>query len=387
MAAAYIVDAVRTAGGRRKGALSGIHVNDLGAISLNALVDRTGIDPSAVEDVIFGCVSQVGEQSQQVGRNCVLASKLPETVPAITIDRRCGSAQQAIHFAAQAVMAGVHDMVIAGGVEGMSRVPLGTANLEETGCSTYAPSILEAYGVKEFTTFGGAEMLAKKWGISREECDEYSYRSHLRAAAATEAGKFRNEIIPVTVTGPDGNTFVHDVDEGIRFNASLEGMAGLDTLSEGGVLTAGSSSQICDGTGAALVVSEQALKAYNLTPLARIVEMTVTAGDPVLMVEEPVNATDKALQRSGLSINDIDLFEVNEAFAPVPLAWLQYTGADPEKTNVNGGAIAIGHPLGATGVRLMSTLINELRASGGRYGLLTMCERGGTANATIVEAC
>lgn len=386
MSDAYIVDAVRTAGGRRKGRLGGIHVNDLGAISLNAVVERTDIDPFAVEDVIFGCVTQAGEQSQQVGRNCVLASKLPESVPAITIDRRCGSSQQAVHFAAQAVMAGVQDVVIAGGVESMTRVPMGIATLPETGVKPTADSVRNRFGVKGFSQFHGAEMIAKKWGFGRDDVDKYSLQSHKRAAEATEAGKFKNEIVPVVVTTEDGESVEHKTDEGIRFDASLEAMASLDPMVEGGIMSAGNASQMCDGSSALMVVSERALKDHNLTPIARVINQTVTAGDPVIMLEEPLYATDKALKKSGMRIEDIDLFEVNEAFASIPLAWLKHTGADPDKVNVNGGAISLGHPLGATGTKLMATLINELRSRGLKYGLQTMCEGGGTSNVTIIEA-
>jgi acetyl-CoA C-acetyltransferase len=383
---AYIVNAVRTAGGKRKGRLSGIHATDLGALCLNAVVDRSGIDPAAIDDVIMGCVTQAGEQSCHIGRNAVLASSLPDNVPAVSIDRQCGSSQQAVHFAAQAVMSGTQDLVIAAGVESMTRVPMGSAILSDKGMDPLSDTIKKRFGVKYFTQFVGAEMVAEKHGLRREQLDEYALRSHMRAAAATEAGEFENEIVPVEVTLEDGTASVHDADEGIRSDASLEALAGLNPISDGGVITAGNASQICDGSSAALIVSERALKEHKLTPVARIVGLTVTAGDPVIMLEEPLFATDKALQRAGMSLNDIDLYEVNEAFAPVPLAWLNHTGADPEKLNVNGGAIALGHPLGATGVKLMTTLINALRRRGLRYGLQTMCEGGGIANVTIIEA-
>jgi len=386
MAEAYIVEAVRTAGGRRNGRLSGIHPDDLGAFSLNAIVDRTGIDPAAVEDVIFGCVSQVGEQSMHVGRNVVLASKLPQSVPAVTIDRQCGSSQQAIHFAAQAVMSGTMDMVIAGGVESMSRVPMGTPTLPGTGAMPWAQSVLDRYNVPTFSQFTGAEMIARKWGFTREMLDAYGLESHRRAIAATQAGAFDREIVPVPITLPDGTADTHVRDEGIRFDASMDSMAGVKLLVEGGSITAATASQITDGSSAVLVVSERALKDHGLTPLARIVNLTVTAGDPVIMLEEPLYATDKALKKAGLRIEDIDLYEVNEAFAPVPMAWAKHVGADPAKLNANGGAIALGHPLGATGAKLMATLVHGLRARGGKYGLQTMCEGGGIANVTIVEA-
>jgi|SRR5579859_3870514 len=386
MAEAYIVEAVRTAGGRRNGRLSGIHANDLGAISLNALLDRTGIDPAAIEDVIFGCVTQAGEQSLHVGRNCVLASKLPQSVPAVTIDRQCGSSQQAIHFAAQAVMSGTMDMVIAGGVESMSRVPMGTAAFVPEGAKPYSPAVLERFGVKGFSQFAGAEMIAKKHGFSREMLDQFGYDSHRKAIAATKVGAFEREIVPVPVMLADGTHELHVRDEGIRYEASPEAMGTVKLLVEGGVITAATSSQITDGTSATLIVSERALKAHNLTPMARIVNLTVTAGDPVIMLEEPLFATDRALQRAGMRIDDIDLYEVNEAFAPVPMAWLKHVGADPARLNVHGGAIALGHPLGATGAKLMATLVHALRARGKKYGLQTMCEGGGIANVTIIEA-
>ena len=385
MAEAYIVEAVRTAGGRRNGRLSGVHANDLGAASLNALVDRTGIDPAAIEDVIWGCVTQAGEQSQHIGRHCVLASKLPVSVPAVTIDRQCGSSQQSIHFAAQAVMSGVQDVVIAGGAESMSRVPMGTAASVPEGSRPYSPALLERFGVKGFSQFGGAEMIAQKHAFTREALDAYGLESHKRAQAATTSGAFAHEIVPIAVTLADGSAAVHDKDEGIRWDASLEGMANVKLLTEGGRLTAATSSQITDGSAAVLVVSERALKAHGLTPLARIVNLTVTAGDPVIMLEEPLFATDRALKRAGMSIGDIDLYEINEAFVSVPMAWLKHTGADPEKLNINGGAIALGHPLGGTGAKLMATLVNALKARGKRYGLQAMCEGGGIANVTIIE--
>ncbi|ANY21326.1 Beta-ketoadipyl-CoA thiolase [Tsuneonella dongtanensis] len=389
MPTAYIIDAVRTAGGRRGGRLSGVHPVDLAATTLDALVARTGIDPAKVDDVVMGCVTQAGEQAMQVGRMAVLASKLlPQSCPAVTIDRQCGSSQQAIQFAAQAVMSWTQDAVIAAGVESMTRVPMGT-NLTlhmKEGMGHYKSPGLEARfpGVM-FSQFAGAEMIADKWGMTKDEIDRFAYDSHRKAIAATEAGAFAREIVPVTVETPEGNV-EHVVDEGIRFDATLEGIAAVKLLKEGGKITAASSSQICDGASAALIVSEQALKDYGLTPRARIHTLTVTAGDPVIMLEEPLFATDKALARAGLTIGDIDLYEVNEAFAPVPMAWLKHTGADPDKLNVNGGAIALGHPLGASGTKLMATLLNVLHSRGGKYGLQTMCEGGGVANVTIIEA-
>ena len=388
MATAYIVDAVRTAGGRRGGRLAGVHPVDLAAASLDAIVSRSGIDPAAVDDVVMGCVTQAGQQAMQVGRNAVLASKLlPQSTPAVTIDRQCGSSQQAIQFAAQAVMSGVQDVVIAAGIESMSRVPMGSNAMfhMKEGLGHYkSPGLDEKYPGVMFSQFVGAEMLVGKHGLSKDDLDRFGFSSHQKAIAATRAGAFTGEIVPIEIETPEGLQ-MHTVDEGIRFDATLEGISGVKLINEGGSLTAATSSQICDGSSAALVVSEAALKRYGLTPLARIHTLTVTAGDPVIMLEEPLFATDKALARAGLKIGDIDLYEVNEAFASVPLAWLKHTGADPDKLNVNGGAIALGHPLGASGTKLMATLLHALKARGGKYGLQTMCEGGGVANVTIVE--
>jgi len=386
MPEAYIVAAVRTAGGRKSGRLAGVHPVDLAALSLNAVADRSGIDPVAIDDVIMGCVTQAGEQSLHVGRNAVLASKLPQSVPAVTIDRQCGSSQQAIQFAAQAVMSGTQDVVIAAGVESMSRAPMGLSMVADKGFQPFPPSVTQKYGVPFFSQFIGAEMIAAKYAYPREKLDDYAYRSHVRAREATEAGAFAGEIVPVEITLPDGSAAIHEVDEGIRFDASLEGIAAVKLLKEGGVISAASASQICDGSAAVMIVSEPALKAHGLSPLARIHNLTVTAGDPVIMLEEPLFATDRALARAGMTIAEIDLYEVNEAFAPVPLAWLEHSGADPERLNVHGGAIALGHPLGASGAKLMATLVHALRRRGGRFGLQTMCEGGGIANVTIVEA-
>ena len=385
MTQAYIVGAARTAGGKRKGALAKWHPADMAGEVLNALVDRAGVDPAAIEDVILGCVTQAGEQGFAFARNAVLASKLPQTVPAVTVDRQCGSSQQCLQFAAQAVMSGTQDIVIAAGAESMTRVPM-FSNISlhadaGIGIGPFSPRILDRFGVQGFSQFEGAEMIARKYGFSRDELDRYALQSHLRAQAATDAGIFAREIVPLAV-----DSGVHTRDEGIRSDATLESIGSVKLLTEDGVVSAASSSQICDGASAVLVVGEAALKAHNLTPLARIVNLTVTAGDPVIMLEEPINATRKALSRAGMTINDIDLYEVNEAFAPVPLAWLQALGADPAKLNVNGGAIALGHPLGATGTKLMTTLVHALRARGLRYGLQTVCEGGGLANVTIVEA-
>lgn len=383
---AYIVEALRAPSGRRNGRLSGWHPVDLAAFMLDNLVQRTGIDPAAVDDVIMGCVTQAGEQSSHVGRNAVLASTLPVSVPAVTIDRQCGSSQQAIHFAAQAVMSGTSDVVIAAGVESMSRVQMGSNRLRDTGVSVMTPAIRERFGIQEFSQFAGAEMIGKKWGFTRDMLDAFGVESHRRAKAATESGAFARELVPVPITLEDGASTLHDRDEGIRYDASMESMAGVKLLQDGGTITAATSSQIADGASAVLIVSERALKEHGLTPIARIDTMVVTAGDPVIMLEEPLFATDKALKRAGKTIADMDLYEVNEAFAPIPMAWLQHTGADPEKLNVNGGAIALGHPLGATGAKLMATLVHGLRARGMKWGLQTMCEGGGVANVTLVEA-
>ncbi|WP_311268165.1 acetyl-CoA C-acetyltransferase [Sphingobium sp. WCS2017Hpa-17] len=385
MTDAYIVEAVRTAGGRRNGALADWHPADMGGEVLNALVDRSGIDPAAIEDVILGCVTQAGEQGFAFARNTVLASRLPQSVPAVTIDRQCGSSQQALQFAAQAVMSGTQDVVIAAGAESMTRVPM-FSNIsyhqrDGVGVGPFSDRIKQRFGVETFSQFEGAEMIAAKYGFDRDALDRYALQSHQRAAAATQAKRFASQIVPLKTENG-----LHVTDEGIRADATLEGIGSVKLLKDGGVVSAANASQICDGASGILVVNERALKAHNLTPIARIVNMTVTAGDPVIMLEEPIFATRKALERAGLTIGDIDLYEVNEAFAPVPMAWLQALGADPEKLNVNGGAIALGHPLGATGTKLMATLVHELRARGQRYGLQTVCEGGGIANVTIVEA-
>jgi acetyl-CoA C-acetyltransferase len=390
MSPAYIVAAARTAGGKKGGALKDWHPADLGARVLDALVERSGIDPAAVEDVIAGCVGQVGEQSFHIGRNMVMASSLPDSVPAVSIDRQCGSSQQSVHFAAQAVMSGTQDVVIAAGVESMTRVPMGLAVMlpmqAGIGTGPWPQSIKDRYGVTEFSQFTGAEMIARNYQMGREELDTFALESHRRGAAATKRGDFADEIVPLTIVDGDGNERQHQADEGIRFDASLEGLASLKTLKPDGVITAGNASQICDGASGVLVVSERALKDHGLTPLARIDHLTVTAGDPVIMLMEPIPATKRALERSGRRIEDIDLYEVNEAFAPVPLAWLREIGGDPERLNVNGGAISLGHPLGASGTKLMTTLVHALRKRGKRFGLQTMCEGGGIANVTIVEA-
>ena len=388
MGEAYIVAAARTAGGRKGGRLSGWHPADLAGAVLDSLIDRTGIDPAVVEDVIMGCVGQAGEQAVNIARNAILASKLPESVPGTSVDRQCGSSQQALHFAAQAVMSGAMDVVIAAGVESMSRVPMGTPSIlaAKAGMGTYvSPKIAERYPNVQFSQFAGAEMIAKKYGLSKDLLDEYAYNSHRKAIEATKAGAFKDEIVPIEVTLADGSVSTHEIDEGIRFESSLDAIKGVKLLVEGGALTAATSSQICDGASGLLVVSEKALKALGLTPLARVHHMTVIGHDPVIMLEAPIPATELALKKAGMKIDDIDLFEVNEAFASVPTAWLQKTGADPERLNVNGGAISLGHPLGGSGAKLMATLVHGLRQRNKRYGLQTMCEGGGLANVTIVE--
>jgi acetyl-CoA C-acetyltransferase len=390
MSSAYILSALRTAGGRRNGRLSGWHPVDLAAQVLNGIVDRSSVDPARIDDVILGCVMQVGEQSVNVARNAVLASKLPESVPGTSIDRQCGSSQQALHFAAQAVMAGSMDLVIAGGVESMTRVPLGSsvALAKQAGMGGYmSPAMKRRYGDIVFSQFDGAEMLARNYGFDRAALDAYSLESHRRAAAAARSGYFADEVLPVPVRLADGSgDGEHAVDEGIRFDASPESIGSVKLLREGGAISAASASQICDGASAVLVASERAVKSLGATPLARIHHLSVLGHDPVIMLEAPIPATALALRKAGLKLEDIDLFEVNEAFASVPLAWFKATGADPARLNVHGGAIALGHPLGASGAKLATTLLHALRRRGGRYGLQTMCEGGGMANVTIFEA-
>jgi acetyl-CoA C-acetyltransferase len=390
MPPAYILSALRTPGGRRNGALAGWHPVDLAAHVLDALIERSGVDPARIDDVILGCVMQVGEQAVNVARNAVLASRLPQSVPATSIDRQCGSSQQALHFAAQAVMAGTMDLVVAGGVEVMSRVPLGAsvALAAKAGMGTYMrPALKARYGESEFSQFTGAEMLARKYGLTRATLDAYALQSHQRAAAATTSGAFADELLPLPARPADGGAAgEHGRDEGIRFDATLAAIAGVKPLREDGVITAANASQICDGASAVLVASEAMVKSLGATPLARVHGMTVLGHDPVIMLEAPIPATELALRRAGLRLADIDLFEVNEAFASVPLAWLAATGADPARLNVHGGAIALGHPLGASGTKLTATLLHALRRRAGRYGLLTMCEGGGMANVTIFES-
>jgi acetyl-CoA C-acetyltransferase len=381
MAEAYIVDAVRSPVGRRSGGLSGVHPADLGAHVLRALVDRTGIDPGAVEDVVFGCCDTIGPQAGDVARTCWLAAGLPEHVPGVTIDRQCGSSQQAVHFAAQAVMSGTSDLVVAGGVQNMSMIPISSAMTlaQPMGFETpFAGSKGWAarYGSQEISQFRGAEMIAEKWGVSREDMEAFALESHRRALRAIDEGRFEREVAPLGGVSHD---------EGPRRDTSLEKMAKLQPLQPGGRLTAALSSQISDGASALLVASERAVKEHALEPRARVHHLSVRADDPVYMLTAPIPATRYALDKAGMKLDQIDLVEINEAFASVVLAWQKELGADLSRVNVNGGAIALGHPLGATGGRLMTTLLNELERTGGRYGLQTMCEGGGQANVTIIE--
>ena len=380
---AVIVDAVRTPIGKRDGALKSWHPVDLLAHTLKAVVQRSKIDPALVDDVIAGCVGQVGEQAYNVGRNAVLAAGFPESVPGTTVDRQCGSSQQAIHFAAQGVIAGSYDVAIACGVECMSRVPMGS-NGAGPG-KPFGPQVMRRYNNVVFHQGIGAEMMAERWQISREDLDAFSYESHRKAARATEEGRFCNEITPLPVETPNGLTHLTR-DEGFRADASLAKMSTLKpAFKPDGVITAANSSQISDGAAAVLIMESATAERLGLHPLARLVAFALAGEDPVIMLSAPIPATRRILDRAGLSIADIDLFEVNEAFASVPLAWQKELGADPSKLNVNGGAVALGHPLGASGARLMTTLVHELQRAGGRYGLQTMCEGGGLANATLIE--
>ena len=388
MGEAYIVAASRTAGGRRNGRLKDWHAADLAGKVLDDVVARAKADPALVDDVIMGCVSQAGEQSTNIARNAILCSSLPESVPGTSVDRQCGSSQQALHFAAQAVMSGAMDCVIAAGVEMMTRVPMGAAMRPAYEAGFGMPdgkAMQTRYPNVMFSQFAGAEMVAKKYGLEKATLDAYGLESHKRAIKAVENGWFKNEILPIPVTLEDGTEALHEVDEGIRFDASLEAISSVKLLAEDGRLTAATSSQICDGASAVMVVNEAGLKALGATPLARIHHMTVVGGDPVIMLEAPIPGTKRALEKTGMSINDIDLFEVNEAFASVPVAWLQETGADPARLNVHGGAISLGHPLGASGTKLMTTLLGALQTHDKRWGLQTMCEGGGLANVTIIE--
>jgi acetyl-CoA C-acetyltransferase len=383
MAEAYIIDAVRTPVGRRRGGLAAVHPADLGAHVLNALVSRTGIDPAAVEDVVFGCLDAVGPQAGDIARTCWLAAGLPEEVPGVTVDRQCGSSQQAVHFAAQGVLSGTQELVVAGGVQNMSMVPIAYATRDAAvplgladGPFAGSEGWTARYGDLPVNQFAGAQMIAEKWGITRREMEEFALRSHRRAVTAIDEGRFDSQLAPIAGVSAD---------EGPRRDTTLEKMAGLDPVLPGGSITAACSSQISDGAAAMLLASEEAVRVHGLTPRARVHHLSVRGEDPIRMLSAPIPATAYALKKTGLSIEDIDLVEINEAFAPVVLAWLKETGADPARVNPNGGAIALGHPLGATGVRLMTTLLNELERTGGRYGLQTMCEGGGQANVTVIE--
>ncbi|MGW3349004.1 acetyl-CoA C-acetyltransferase [Nonomuraea rubra] len=381
MSEAYIVGAVRTPVGRRNGGLAGAHPADLGAHVLKELMFRAGADPSAVEDVIFGCVDTIGPQAGDVARTCWLAAGLPEEVPGVTIDRQCGSSQQALHFAAQAVLSGTSDLVVAGGVQNMSMIPISSAMLAGRPLGHDSPfsgskGWTERYGTQEVSQFAGAELIAARWGISREEMEAYAYESHRRALHAIDAGRFRREIVPY-----EGVT----TDEGPRRDTTREKMAALRPLTDGGTLTAALASQISDGAAALLLASPRAVREHGLTPRARVHHLSVRGDDPIMMLSAPIPATVHALGMTGMSIGDFDAIEINEAFAPVVLAWIKETGADPARVNPNGGAIALGHPLGATGAVLAVKLLHELERTGGRYGLQTMCEGGGQANVTVIE--
>tara|TARA_X000000950_G_scaffold215939_1_gene259868 strand:- start:950 stop:2128 length:1179 start_codon:yes stop_codon:yes gene_type:complete len=386
---AYIVEAVRTAGGKKDGLLSKWHPSDLGAKVLDEIVNRLDMDPALVDDVIFGCVDQVGAQSGNVARNAVLSSSYPESVPGTSVDRQCGSSQQAIHFAIQAVMSGTQDIVIGGGVEVMSIVPIGASVIDGMDAGHGFP--FDSNGMKErypgvfFSQFTGAELVAKKWDLSREDLDQFALESHQKAVIATESNFFDKEMLPIKAKNDKGIEDLVMIDEGIRFDASLDKLAGLKPVSDGGVITAGNASQITDGAAAVLVCNEEGLKKISATPRAEIVSISVVGDDPVYMLTGPIPASVKALDTAGLSIDDMDIYEVNEAFAPVPLAWATELKADRTKLNVNGGAMALGHPLGATGAKLMTTMLHELERRNGKYALQAICEGGGTANATIIK--
>ena len=381
MAEAYIIDAVRTPIGRKKGSLAGLHPADLGAHPIKALVARTGVDANAVDDVVWGCCDTIGPQAGDIGRTVWLVAGLPQHVPGTTIDRQCGSSQQALHFAAQGVMSGTQDLVVAGGSQAMNAIPISAAMYagEPYGFSNpfnTSPGWVARYGDGLLNQINSAEMIAKKWGLSREEMEAFAVASHQRAQAAWDNGWFDAEVAPMAEL---------EKDETIRPQTNMEGLGGLRTVQEGGIITAGISSQNCDGAAALLVASERAVKEHNLKPRARVHHISVRADDPVWMLTAPIPATEYALKKAGMTVNDIDLFECNEAFASVPMAWMKELGIPHEKVNIHGGGIALGHPLGATGARLMTTLLNALERTGGRYGLQTMCEGGGQANVTIIE--
>jgi acetyl-CoA C-acetyltransferase len=381
MPEAYIIDAARTPVGRRRGALAAAHPVDLAAHVIGALVERNGVDPASVDDVILGCLDNIGPQAGDIARTAALAAGLPETVPGVTIDRQCGSSQQAVHFAAQAVMSGTADLIVAGGVQNMSQIPLMSSVTAGEAFGVRDPYSGSTrwrarYGDETISQFRGAEMIAEKWGIDREAMEQYALESHRRALQAIAGGRLAAEILPY----PQMTT-----DEGPRADTTPEKMAALPSLTPGGRLSAAVASQISDGASGMLIASAEAVRRHDLAPRARIHHLTVLGADPVMMLAAPIPATERALERTGMRIDDFDVFEVNEAFAPVVMAWLQETGADPERVNPNGGAIALGHPIGATGTRLMTTMLHELERSGGRYGLQTMCEGGGQANVTIIE--
>ena len=386
---AYIVEAVRTAGGKRDGKLSLWHPADLGAKILDELVTRLDIDPSMVDDVIFGCVDQVGAQSGNIARNAVLSSSFPESVPGTSVDRQCGSSQQAIHFAIQAVMSGTQDIVIGGGVEVMSMVPIGAAVTDGYNAGHGLP--FDSDGMKArypgvfFSQFTGAELVADKWNLSREDLDKFALESHQKAAQATESKFFDKEILPIEGKNAEGINDLVMADEGIRFDASLDKLAGLKTVTEGGVITAGNASQITDGAAAVMICNDAGLKKIQSSPRAEVVSISVVGDDPVFMLTGPIPASIKALKSANVTIDDMDLYEVNEACAPVPLAWASELQADRSKLNVNGGAMALGHPLGATGAKLMTTLLHEMERRESTFGLQAICEGGGTANATIIK--
>ena len=388
MADAYIVGAIRTATGRKKGRLSGIHPVDMGAIVVDELIEQTGIPTNEVDDVIFGVVSQIGSQAGNLGRNVAMSSSLALEVPGTTVDRQCGSSLQAIQFGAQAVMSGTQGVIICGGVEAMSTVEIGSNIRDglEHGRGVPKGERLEVqYPGIQFSQFDGAELLAEKYEISRDELDAFGLLSHQRASQATSDGLFKNEVVPLNIKLEDGSSDVHEVDEGIRFDASLESLQGLSPLREGGVITAGTASQISDGAAAIMVANQDAIEKYDLPVRAKIHSLAVVGSDPVMMLEGPIPASLKALEKAGLGIDDIDLYEVNEAFGSVPLAWAKALNASQDRLNVNGGAQALGHPLGGTGAKLMTTLVNELERRSARYGLIAICEGGGTANAMIIE--
>jgi acetyl-CoA acyltransferase len=386
---AVIVDVVRTPGGKRNGSLTGWHAVDLAAFAIEGLLERNAFDPAQIDDVIFGCVSQVGEQSANIARNAALAAHLPESVPGTTVDRQCGSSQQAAAFGAQAILAGAADIVVAGGVESMSRVPMGSSMGQGPG-APFGPTLGARYQDRGGLIHQGlsAELIAEKWGLSRDDLDQYALRSQQRAAQATNDGRFKNELLAIEVKDANGNPVgtILDVDEGIRPNTTLEALGGLrPAFKEDGKITAGNSSQITDGASAALIMSGERAAQLGLTPRARFVSFTVVGADPIMMLTAPIPATERVLAKAKLTLDQIDLVEINEAFASVVLAWEHELRPDPDRVNVNGGAIALGHPLGASGTRLLATLVNELERTGGRYGLQTMCEGGGMANAYIIE--